>query len=211
MKKWLPYIVAAVLGVGVAVVAFGPGMSTSPKPKAETTAPPAEKKVRTAVNMGDDGFDLVREEGEVKTPAEVVEEAKANPPPPPGTLRPQNAAEIAHSARLERPFNKHYAYVASFWNHTARLVGGTHPDLMREASAMSRYMRDQGNLDGEELDVNAAIAKEKALVEKIRAAGIESPELDGVLDYIDESAQAVLDGKDPTTVLKPSQKAAAGQ
>lgn len=211
MKKWLPYIVAAVLGVGVAVVAFGPGLSSSPKPKAETTVAPEKKKTRTAVNMGSDGFDLVRTEEEAKTPAEVVADGKANPPPPPGTLRPMNAAEIAHKARLDRPFNQHYAYVASFWNHTARLVGGTNPELMREASAMARYMRDQGNLDGEELDVNAAIAKERALVEKIRAAGIESPVLDGVLDYIDESAQAVLDGKDPTTVLKPSQKAAAGQ
>ncbi len=212
MKKWLPYIVAAVLGIGVAVVAFGPGMGGASKEAPAKAEKPGKRKVQTAVDMGKDGVDVVRTEGETKTPAEVIAEGRANPPPPPGTLRPMNQAEIDHQARLARPFNQHYAYVAAFWNRAAQLAGPADSDLSRECSAMSRYLRDQGNLENEELDVAAVIAKEKALAAKVRAAVPGNEELGGVLDYIEESGQAVLDGQDPTKVLKPSQKkAAAGQ
>jgi hypothetical protein len=208
MKKWLPYVVAAVLGVGVAVVAFGPGMSGDGKEKPAKQAKregrdgKAEKKSVTQKDMGADGFDITHVEGETRTPAEIVAEAKANPPPPPGTLRPMNEAEIKHEARLARPFNQHYAYVASFWNQAARLVGPADSDISRECSAMARYLRDQGNLN-EELDVAAAIAKEQALIAKVRSSAPGNSELDAVLNYIQASSQAVLDGNDPTAVPKP--------
>jgi len=211
MQKWLPYLVAAVLGIGVAVVAFGPGMGSAPKerPAKAEKADKGEKKVRTVVDMGADGMDLVRTEGETKTPAEVVAEGRANPIPPSGTLRPMNEGEIAHAARLARPFNQHFAYVSAFWNRAAQLTGAAGSDLSRECSQMTRLLRDQGNLDDADMDVAGTIAKEKALVARIRSGVPSTPELEGVLTYIEESGQAVLDGKDPTTVLKPKQKAAA--
>ena len=126
------------------------------------------------------------------------------PSPPPGTLRPQNKAEIEHAARLARPFNQHYAYVASFWNRTAQLVGRADPALGKECSAMSRYLRDQGNLNDDAIDITGTIDKEKALIAKIRGASDASEELTGVLDYIEASGQAVINGQDPTTVPKPS-------
>lgn len=197
MKNWLPYVVAAVLGIGVAVLAFGPGMGGGSSADAPDKVAKVERKVETLGNRRDG-----------RTAEEIVADAKANPLPPPGTLRPQNKAEIEHSARLARPFNRHYAHVGSFWNRAAQLTGKEHPELSAECGAMGRYLRDQGNLADDLIDVSGTIAKEKALAAKVRAAANANEELIGILEYIDESGQAVLDGKDPTTVLKPSQKAA---
>lgn len=209
MKKWLPYLVAAVLGIGVAFVAFNPG-GKEEAPAASEKEPKKKKTVRTSVDMGADGFDLARTEDEAKTPAEVVAEGRANPLPPPGTLRPLNESEIKHQARLARPYNQRYAYVAAFWNRSAQLIGPTDMELARECSEMARYMRDQGNLDDRDLDVGAAFDKERALVAKLRAADPGNTELDGVLGYIEETMAAVVAGEDPTKVVKPHKKAAQG-
>ncbi|MDP2313903.1 MAG: hypothetical protein Q8P41_13435 [Pseudomonadota bacterium] len=212
MKKWLPYVVAAVLGLGVAILAFGPGMGGGDSTEKPPVAAKGDKKKVQTVNFGEDGTAIARSPDETRTPAEIVEEAKANPPPPPGTLRPQNKAEIEHSARLARPFNQHFAHVSAFWSRAAQLTGKDNPDLARECSAMSRYMRDQGNLNDDAIDIAGTIAKEQALAEKLRAAADGNEELVGVADYITEASQAVLDGKDPTLVQKPSaKKASAGQ
>jgi len=136
MKKWLPYVVAAVLGIGVAVVAFGPGSGKKEKPAAEE--PKADKKkVRTAVDMGADGFDLVRAEGETKTPAEVVADAKANPIPPPGTPRPFTEAATAHKARPPRPFNPGDKEVF----HAVFVGGANMPARTRVLTAPTRRAR----------------------------------------------------------------------
>lgn len=201
MNKWIPYVVAAVIGLGVAFVAF---MPSAPKEKAKVAKVEKAEKPTKIVNMGDDGVDINRAEDATKTPAQVVQEAKDNPPPPPGTLRPMNEGEIRQAARLERPFNKHTAHASSFWNQAGRLLGSANPDLAQEVQAMVRYLRDQANED--EIDAAAIIAREKALTAKIRAGGFQDAQLDGILTYIDESGQAVLDGKDPTTVVKPTKK-----
>ncbi|MDP2305965.1 MAG: hypothetical protein Q8P18_08050 [Pseudomonadota bacterium] len=202
MKKWLPYVVAAVLGIGVAVLAFGPGLGGGPS--TATTAGDLPEKLED----GGRSVRTINNPGQGRTAEDVVADARANPLPPPGTLRPQNKAEIEHAARLARPFNQHHAYVGAFWNRAAQLVGKENPDLAKECGAMGRYLRDQGNLPDDSIDISGTIAKEKSLADKVRATAAGNTELIGILDYIEESGQAVLDGKDPTTVLKPSQKAA---
>jgi len=205
MNKWVPYVIAAALGLGVALLAFGPGMRSTPKPATEK-AEKAEKKPDANRDFGDQGFALSRDADEARTPEEIVAEAKENPLPPPGTLRPQNKAELEHAARLARPFNQHFAHVSAFWGRAAQLVGKADPELAKECSAMTRYIRDQGNLNDDAIDIPGTIAKEQALVAKLRASGVGDSELTGVLDYIDASGKAVLDGQDPTTVPKPSSR-----
>lgn len=199
MQKWVPYTIAAVLGVGVAVLAFGPGTESGSEAQPISTTDATEVE-RTVENVGKTRYE--------RTPEEVVADALANPAPPPGTLRPQNQAEIAHAARLARPFNQHTAYVGAFWNMGARLLKD-HPELQQEFAAMVKELREQARLENEDLDIPAAIAKERALVARARVVAAGDTELTGVLDYLDESTQAVLDGTDPTAVLKPKQKAAA--
>ena len=142
MKKWIPYVVAAVLGLGVAIVAFGPGLGGGEKKAPVAAKESAEKKVHKTVSFGDQGTAISRDPEDTRTPEEIVADAKENPLPPPGTLRPQNQAEIEHAARLARPFNKHFAHVSAFWNRAAQLTGGQNPDLSKECSSMTRYLRD---------------------------------------------------------------------
>ena len=73
---------------------------------------------------------------------------------------------------------------------------------------MASYMREQSRLNDGEIDVPSIIAKEQALATRLSGANIGNQELEGVVSYIQESSQAVLDGKDPTTVAKPGQAAA---
>jgi hypothetical protein len=206
MKKWIPYVIAAVLGIGVAVLAFGPGLGGAP---AEKKAP--AKKSEVGKNFGDNGSAVIRPAGDDRLPSDVVADAEAHPIPPPGTLRPQNQAEIEHSARLARPFNMHFTHTASFWNRAAQIVGQHDADLGSQCGTMSKYLRDQSKLNDDELDAPAVIAREQALETKIRAAVKGDGELDGVLDYIHASGQAVLDGKDPTEVPKPARPEAGAQ
>jgi hypothetical protein len=201
MKKWLPYVLAAV-GVGVAIVAFGPDTAKAPKKEKAERA----EKVRKTVEVRDFGADGVRlgddPSTEGRTPAEVVAEAKTREIPPPGTLRPLNESEIAHQARLARPYNKRQAHVSSFWMRATQIVGAKDPALAEECAAISRYLREQGNLN-EELDPAAAVQKELALVQKLRAVDPGNAELVGILDYIDATGNALLSGQDPLAVEKP--------
>lgn len=202
MKKWLPYVLAAVLGIGVAFVAFGPDKTKAPKKekveKAETVRKTLEVRDfgEGGVRVGDDPS------ADTRTPAEVVAEAKTREIPPPGTLRPMNESEIAQQARLARPYNKRQAHVSSFWMRATQIVGAKDPALAEECAAMSRYLREQGNLN-EELDANAAVQKELELVKQLRAVDPNNAELDSILDYIDATGNAVLSGQDPLAVEKP--------
>lgn len=208
MKKWIPYVVAAVLGLGVALLAFGPGSGedVSTKPDAKVAKRTVERTVTSSEALPPGS----RHERTDMTAEERVADALANPPPPPGTLRPQNQAEIDHAARLARPYNKHLAHVGAFWKRAAQLVGTAEPELAKECLDMASYMREQSRLNDGEIDVPSIIAKEQALATRLAGANIGNQELEGVVSYIQESSQAVLDGKDPTTVAKPGQ-AAAGQ
>src|SRR5262245_20089563 len=130
MKKWLPYVIAAILGIGVAVVAFGPTSSGKGKSKK-----PEEREIQGPTSYGDQGSSVISTVGDTRTPADKVAEARANPIPEPGTLRPLNKSEIEQAAKLARPFNKHYAYVAAFWNRAAQLVGTSDKELLSECTA----------------------------------------------------------------------------
>ena len=201
MKNWLPYLVAAVLGIGVAVVAFGPGTGAPPpSPSPEATD---EKPGRKVVSYGEAGARVGDDGTESRTPEQVVSDARARELPEPGTLRPLNESEIAHKARLARPYNQRGAHVSSFWNRATQIVGTGDKALAAECSAMARYLRDQGNLN-EELDAQAAITKELALVAKLRGVDPKNGELTLILDYLEASGNAILKGEDPLAVTKPT-------
>lgn len=200
MKRWLPYVVAAVVGIGLVV-----GFLLAPTESGKS-AKKAKGKETTAQGV---------EAGTAptKTVKTVFKDAEGNPieatvpdvsnPPPPGTLRPLNQGEIEHQERMKRPFNVHYAHVQAFWNLAARYVGPHDPALMKECQEMSRYLLDQSRLGLDELNAEEAIRNELALEQKIRAAGIDDPKLTMVLDYINNSASTVLQGGDPAAVPKP--------
>jgi len=86
MKKWLPYLVAAVLGVGVAVIMFMPETSTS-KAKGEKPA-----KATTVTKIDKDGMSMKRvpEDGDPAAPSRaeqiLADRAAGIAPPPPGPL-----------------------------------------------------------------------------------------------------------------------------
>ncbi len=197
MRKWLPYVLAAVLGVGVAVLGFGPRTAGSGKERPERTGPSARAPLGEAPPK-EPGVVLAGDGSGTEGPED-------EPPalPPPGTLRPQNKAEIAHSARLARPFNKHFDYTSSWWQRAGQLIGAEHPALAGEAGQIVKLLREQSKKDDDQLDQTAVIAREHVLIAKVRAAGVRSPELDKVLTYLQESGQAVLDGQDPAKVVKP--------
>lgn len=198
MKKWLPYIVAAVLGVGVAALMFMPETSTGSK---TTEVEPTAKVSRT---IDDKGMTMKRvQDGQDPSLPPAAVAAAADGSPAPGTLRPLSPGEIAHQERRERPFNQHYMAVAPYWNKIAPMIGPTNMAFAKECSQMELYLRDQSKLVSDELDVNGTIEKEKQLEKKIRSLGIQNDELNSILDYIHLSADTVIQGGDPTSIARP--------
>jgi hypothetical protein len=129
---------------------------------------------------------------------------RSGEPPPPGTLRPLNKAELAYTARQERPYNQHYDHVSSYWRRTVQILASKDPALASEAGAMETFLRGGTRVDSPELDVNAALESEKALVQKIRRTVDVDDELDAVLNYIDQSAGVALQGGDVSQVPRPT-------
>lgn len=199
MRKWLPYVLAAVVGIGLAVVLLLPGSGGGGKGGGGGTAGGARTSTTTSGGAGGEGTPVDR-----MKPTDPAR-ASTDPPPPPGTLRPMNPAEEAQQKRESRAFNQHTNRVQSYWLQAARLMTGQ-PELAAECKAMMEYVREQSRLDEGELDQNAVITKELELVKKAREATSGNPELAGILDYIDSSANAVIQGGDPTLVPKPSEK-----
>lgn len=199
MKKWLPYIVAAVLGVGVAALMFMPETSTGKKAKVE------EPKATVSRTIDEKGMRMKRvQEGQDPNAPTAASIAAADGSPAPGTLRPLSPGEIAHQERKERPFNQHYVAVAPYWNKIAPMVGPTNMAFAKECSQMELYLRDQSKLPSEELDVNGTIEKEKQLEKKIRSLNIQNPELTSILDYIHLSGDTVIQGGDPNSIARPA-------
>lgn len=199
MKKWIPYVVAVLVAVVIAAVMFLSPTTAEPTPSADA---PAAKATTTTTSTGSS-------KKQVKS---VFKDDQGNPlmmdvptgeAPPPGTLRPMSESELANQARRERPFNKHFARVGAFWNITARLVGPHDAEVSKEAQEMARYLRDQSRLSDEELAVSDVLQKELALEQKIRALGIQDDNLSKALDYINNSANSVIQGGDPAAVPKP--------
>ncbi len=199
MKKWIPYIVAAFLGLGVAALMFMPDTATeAPKPKSTkpVTTVTKEKTTIQQVHDGDPDAQTITERV-------AAERAGGILPPEPGTLRPLNEGEIALAARKARPFNKHYLGVAPFWNRLGPLVGPTDMAVAKECAAMELYLRDQSKLESEDLNIDEVLNQELALEKKIRTLGIDNPELTEILDYINNSAHTTIQGGDPSTITRP--------
>lgn len=199
MKKWIPYIVAAVLGIGVAVVMFMPETSTGKKSDA-----PAEKPhIVTKVENGH----MTMNGGTPDNPSDAeriaADREKGIVPPAPGELRPLNEGELAHQARNARPFNQHYRLVAPYWSVMASLVGPTSPEVAKECSSMDLYLRDQSKLGDEDLNIDEVLRNELALEKKVRTLGIADEKLTSYLDYINNSANTTIQGGDPTAIVKP--------
>jgi hypothetical protein len=199
MKKWLPYLIAAAVGVAIAVFMFMPTTST---PKKEEVAREPTVSRTTTTSSGEPMSAI--EKLEARDPAK----ASPEPPPPPGTLRPMNQAEIEQQAREARPFNAHTNRVQSYWLQASKELSAVDADLAREAQGMMMYVREQSRLNDSELTLEEVIAKELALEKKIRERGFDNTKLTGILDYINSSANAVIQNGDPTKIPTPSQAAA---
>jgi len=195
MRKWIPYVLAAVVGIGIAVVLLQPELTGGKK--SGGGAQGGKPSSSTTRVLEGTAVDRMRPDDAARV--------SSDPPPPPGTLRPMNPAEEAQQKRESRSFNQHTNRVQSYWLQAARLLGSGEPELAAECKAMMEYVREQSRLDEGELDQSGVIAKELELVQKVRGAASGNPELSGILDYIDSSANSVIQGGDPTAIPKPSE------
>ncbi len=194
MNKAIPYVVAGVLGLGAAWWFLG---ASSDKPVAASEGnvdpmPGAGKRAGGA----DDPAGQEGEEGG----------AKPDPrhPPPEGSLRPLNQAELEQKARKERPFNKHYDHVSSFWRVCAMELAKSQPDLARECGQMEEALRGRARQSNDELNAVAAMDAELVLVEKLRPVFGNDPAKGPMLEYIRRTADAVKRGEDPLTIPRPT-------
>lgn len=210
MNKALPYVVAAVLGLGVAGLMWL-GMSDASSPTAEAPEGAASSGgASKRAALGDNAA-----EGEAALPPKTAtgagplaqQDGPRQPPPPPGTLRPLNAAELAYAERQSRPYNLHYDHVSSYWRRAVQLLSAKDRALAADATAMDTFLRGGTRLNAGELDVTKALEDEKALIQRIRSAGLGDSELDSILCYIDQSAGVALQGGDVSTVPRPPKPA----
>lgn len=199
MPKWLPYALAVVAGLVAVVLMFGPGLGEEPEEEPVAGGEGAERRVVTRAG-GDEapGGEATAEtpEGEILRPA------------PPGTLRPMNKGESEALARRERPINKHYYHTSSSWVRLSQVLSKAgEKELAGDAGQISTFLQDQIRRGDDTLDVGATIARERDVIAKVRASGAASDaEVASILDYLDASTQAVLDGRDPSDIPKPTAK-----
>ena len=194
MKKWLPYIVASVLGLAAAGLMFIP----------ETATKPAEVSVATTGAEKSKMFRKSSPEGFKMWEGKEGDDPNVSPPPrPPGTPNELSPGQIAQAERRARPFNQHYTAVAPLWNQIAPMIGPTDMSVAKQCSEMELFLLDQSKLSSEDMDVAGSLEKELQLEKKIRTLAIQNPELTAVLDYINNSANTVIQGGDPTTIPKP--------
>ncbi len=194
MRKVLPYVVAAALGLGGAF--FLLREATPPAPAPEATGVGATP-VRTTVSKGAD------EPGEVQLGAEARPVTAASAPPE-GTLRPMNQAELAQKARAERPFNKRYDNVSAFWRILAKDLYASDKELAKQCAEMEMALRGRSNQD--EVNVKETLDAEVALAKTVRSAVGANAELLPLLTYIEKTADAVQKGEDPMKVPRPSKE-----
>lgn len=191
MKKWLPIAVAGLVGVIVAGILLMPSDdATTPPPSAASMTTPANNPSRTTEPPTARGG----------TPVSTAEEPPTEATPEPA--RPPNQAEVEADERSARPFNQHYYNVSAFWNQTIRLVAQGNPALGQEVRDLTKYMRDVSRLNDDEVSVNEALQKELDVITKIRSS-VSDPKVTPILDYIEASAKAAMQGQDPTQIAKP--------
>lgn len=189
MKKWLPYLLAAAVGIGVAVLMFLPEEAPVGSGKVSTEAPAAQPGAGEAPMA-----DLAPSDPSSYRP---------DRPPPPGTIRPMNEAEVRQQTREARPFNAHTNRVQTWWQLASRELYSNNPELATEARDMMTFVREQSRLDDGDVDIAAVVAKELALERKIRESGAVGTRLGLILDYINSSANTVIQGGDPAAIPRP--------
>lgn len=206
MKKW-PIAVAVLVGLGAAFLAFGPGLEREPE---KQPAPEVRERTPGKVEPSVEAAEAkdVHQRPSDEPPREAQDAAteaawrdSLTNPPPAGTLRPENKAELALKARNARPFNKHHDHVAAYWTRAAMIMNKTDTEVAGECGRMGRYLQDQSRLDDTMLDVNATLKLELELAARLTQT-TEDPEMQEILDYVQRSAQVALDGGDPSTVSK---------
>ncbi len=190
MQKFIPYVVIALLALVAAAVLLMPG-SGGEEAEAPKAAATAEKPSPKAV-IHEDGSVSIGSGTPSARPA-----AEANP-----VDRPPNKAEKQLAERQSRPFNIHVNYVSAWWG-IATMKVKDNSALAAECSEMSTYLRDMSRLNVGEMDPAEVLQKENALISKLRGVQGEYPELDKVLDYLQESAKVAGEGGDPASVVKP--------
>jgi hypothetical protein len=197
MKSWIPPVAAVVIGLVLAGLLFWPRGETS-----TVTTPTAggSKPTVTVTNTST----TRSAEGSVSAPngASPVEGSGSLGPDP---NRQTTPAEQALQARLGRPFNQHTQRAVAYWGQASKFAtqeGAT--EIGAEMNQMDDYLDGQAGLAVGELDAAAAIQKELDLVAKVRAAHLKTPEIAGMMDYIEASAKVALAGGDPRTVVRPT-------
>jgi hypothetical protein len=195
MNKAVPYVVAAALGIGVTVYLLRPAPATEPPEGAVAPAVADASPKKKVVADDPAGINPI--------PERAYDPAN---PPPAGTLRPLNAAELAQQERSGRPYNKHYDRVSGFWRAFSVDLAQKrqNPALARECSEMDLALRDRSKQASAELNVNTAIDAELALVEKLAPVYGNDPEYGPMLEYIRRTGAAVKRGEDPTTITRPT-------
>lgn len=193
MKRWLPYVIAVLLGVGVAIAMFWPSTSTSPTTTGATsasagasTSAKAPDPIGEAPGPADPGDPVGAGNGADAAPREATK------------------AEVANNTRRARPYNQHYQLVSSFWRQTERLAAAADAEIARECGTMEDLLRSQSRLNEDEADIAATLQKEIALAQKVKAANLPDGQIGRMMDYILASAQVTMQGGDPSTVHRPT-------
>lgn len=120
-----------------------------------------------------------------------------------GQYREPNKAELEYEARKVRPYNKHVAYVGSWWGRAAQILLTSNPELSKEIQELASYMRDMSKLNGDDLKVDEVLAREEQTLQKLQSAASD-PELKAIAGYLAESIRVTREGGDPTAVPKPA-------
>ncbi len=190
MKKFLPYLLTAVVGLGTAWFLFGEEEASSAS--------------ATATASGTDGAG--KPPAQADEPSAAAGEAGAAPvgDAPTPVMRPPNQAELDQKQRQARPFNQRYDRVSGFWRILAKDLAKTAPELAGEAARMDQALRDRSNQPDDMLNVQATVDAELALVEKASAVVGRDPTMAPMLEYIRRTGEAVKRGEDPTTIPRPS-------
>ncbi len=195
MKKVIVGLVALVVAAVAAYLLMAPKAVDPKLPSPATVAAPQGTKTTTSENSN---YTSLRPPTEGKRGV-----SGPTTPPPPGTLRPPNPAEIALEARLKRPFNKYNAQVGSWWGQASRLVEVGDPQLSKDIRARGSEMADLVDLNDDQLKLDEVLAKEEVLLQRLQGAA-NTTELKAICQYIEESLKVTREGGDPSTVVRPT-------
>ena len=172
MKKIIAYVVAAALGIGLAVALFPSGPDFDVGDVGASGARRADGSVAASSDDGAGGGTRGRawtrpgSEGiaggspAVDGPAGRGAERKTGPANP-------NPAAAQFEAWLEEPVARHAAVDSARWAHIAQVLNETHPDMAEEARAVMRELRSAMRPMSQE-DIEALMMRERDFVGRLR-------------------------------------------